>query len=239
MIAKQNQGLSSNVARTDFPNNNLALGQNTSRLPHFLNTSSSEIPRQLRTHAADLLSQQCWCWGQDILRAEGNWLLELGFKRIRPPKKRKDCSSVYQLELSGGQSVVLRGFGVFFGDRARGGVFLPRYEFTPRFTSQFPLVSPPWSTSDLPALWTPTGDDLSLCAKLTLDLIDWIRSYEVNVIRCLGLEYRQATLSEWQDDKRKFFPAEQFASAWRELSLQIAGHSESLISAKTESATPP
>ena len=76
-------------------------------------------------HAVGLLSQQAWCWGRDIQRPEGNWLLEIGFDRIEPPADRKNCSSVYSLQLPRGRCVVLRGFGAFYGDRRRGGLELP------------------------------------------------------------------------------------------------------------------
>ena len=32
--------------------------------------------------AINLLSQQIWCWGKDIEKSEGNWLLEIGFSLI-------------------------------------------------------------------------------------------------------------------------------------------------------------
>ena len=41
--------------------------------------------RDLIKHAEALLSQQIWCWGCDIMRPNGNWLIEIGFKRIEPP----------------------------------------------------------------------------------------------------------------------------------------------------------
>lgn len=69
--------------------------------------------RELRTQVVNLFSQQIWCWGQDVLCSEGNWLLELGFERIQPPKNRESCSSVYVLELPRDRRVILRGFGVF------------------------------------------------------------------------------------------------------------------------------
>ena len=50
--------------------------------------------------AAGLLSQQLWCFGQDIRRVEGNWLIEQGFQRTPPPREQKDCASVYTLSLS-------------------------------------------------------------------------------------------------------------------------------------------
>jgi len=173
-------------------------------------------------HAVGLLSQQAWCWGQDILRPEGNWLLETGFARLKPPENRKQCSSVYVLELPRRRWVALRGFGVFYGDQERGGVFLPRYEFQPKYTTDATLHCPPWSDTDLPQLSPPNESQRNVCAALTLDLLDWIRNYEVNIARHLGIAYRRSTLAQWDNGTRLITPAEKFASAWRELSFQVA-----------------
>ncbi len=184
-------------------------------------------------HAVGLLSQQVWCWGRDILRPEGNWLLEIGFERIEPPANRQPCSSVYSLGLPQGRCVVLRGFGVFYGDRERGGVFLPRYQFLPRYTKQATLERPPWSDSDLPSLRPPSKSQSPFCASLTLDLIDWIRTYEVNVVDRLGIEYRRSTLVKWDDGKQRFTPAEEMARAWRLLGIALAEDSQSLMRGHT------
>jgi hypothetical protein len=186
------------------------------------------------TQAAGLLNQQTWCWGRDIVRPEGNWLVTLGFERLSPPHERKGCSSVYFLELGRGRCVVLRGFGVFFGDSNRGGVFLPRYEFAPRYTLQSTLDCPPWSDADLPQLRLPTAENRYRCASLLLDLIDWIREYEVDVVQKLGLSYRRAVLTKWSNGRRPFIPAEQFASAWRELSFRVAGNFDAFVSAEVK-----
>ena len=173
-------------------------------------------------YAVGLLSQQLWCWGRDILRPEGNWLLEIGFDRIAPPADRESCSSVYTLELPQGRCVVLRGFGAFYGARQRGGVFLPRYEFRPKYTTHATLECPPWTEADLPKLSAPTDSQRDACASLTLDLIDWIRSYEVTIVERLGIEYRRSTLLPWDDGQRPIMPAEEMAHAWRLLGVAIA-----------------
>jgi len=123
-------------------------------------------------YAVGLLSQQAWCWGRDNRRPDGNWLVEIGFDRIEPSDDRKEWSSVYRLELPSVRCVILRGFGAFYGDRQRGGVFLPRYEFRPRYTTHATLESPPWSHADLPKLTAPTDSQRAACTSLTLDLID-------------------------------------------------------------------
>ncbi len=173
-------------------------------------------------HAVGLLSQQIWCWGRDILRPEGNWLIDIGFDRKEPPDKRQECASVYSLELPRGRCLVLRGFGVFYGDQQHGGVFLPRYEFFPKYTTKATLESPPWSDVDLPALSSPTDSQQTSCKALASDLIDWIRAYEMNIVEVLGADYRRATLLDWENGKRLSVPAEEMASAWQQLGVSIA-----------------
>ena len=182
------------------------------------------VKGQLQDEGVRLLSQQVWCWGRDIRRPEGNWLLEIGFDRIEPPADREECSSVYALSMPRKRCVVLRGFGVFYGDGHLGGVFLPRFKFQPCYTTQATLDCPPWSHADLPTLNIPTESQEFACATLTLDLIDWIRGYEVNIADQLGVEYRRSTLIEWDNGRRPIVPAEHVASAWRELSFRVASN---------------
>ncbi len=177
---------------------------------------------ELKKDAAKLLSQQIWCWGRDVLRPEGNWLVEIGFQRAKAPADRESCSSVYTLDLSQSCRVVLRGFGVFYGDDALGGVFLPRFEFGPKYTTQTALACPPWAEADLPKMSAPSDAEQSACTSLTLALIEWIRSYEVTIVERLGIEYRQATLDSWDNGKRQVTPAEEMARAWGLLGAAIA-----------------
>ena len=165
------------------------------------------------------------------MRPEGNWLLEIGFDRIEPPADREKCASVYTLAMPHGRCVVLRGFGVFYGDSQRGGVFLPRSKFQPRYTTQATLDRPPWSLEDLPKLNPPTTSQQHACATLTLDLIEWIRRYEVNIVEQLGIEYRRSTVLEWHKGTRPFVPAENVASAWRELSFRVASNFNAFLGA--------
>ena len=101
--------------------------------------------------AAWLLNQQIWCWGRDIEFAEQNLLVQYGFQRIEKPAGSR-AASIYRLKLSPTKRVVLRGFGIFWGDDRLGGVFLCRFGFAPRLTLDADLVRPAWSTDDLPQL---------------------------------------------------------------------------------------
>ena len=189
------------------------------------------VEGELLRQAVSLLNQQVWCWGRDILRPEGNWLCEIGFNRIEPPTDRKNCTSMYTLAMPGRRCVMLRGFGVFYGDGQRGGVFLPRDEFHPQYTTRATLDCPPWSRADLPKLNPPTASQQHMCATLALDLIDWIWRYEVNILEQLGIEYRRSTLLEWDDGTRPFMPAEHVTSAWRELLFRVASNFNAFLGA--------
>lgn len=173
-------------------------------------------------HARTLLSQEIWCWGRDIIRTEGNWLQQIGFQRIQPPEGHSECSSVYSLDLPEQKVVILRGFGVFYGDIRFGGIFLPRYEFTPLYTPHPRLAKQPWLNTDLPELNPPHDSQRASCATLTLDLIDWIRSYEANVLGSLGVQYRRTTLASWDNGERRVIPAEDMPREWRLLGMEIA-----------------
>lgn len=183
----------------------------------------------IRKHAKALLHQQVWCWGRDIVRPEGNWLLEIGFDRIESPSDREGCSSVYSLELPQGRRVVLRGFGVFYGDDRLGGVFLPRFEFRPRYSPRATLECPPWTDADLPKLNPPSDSQRDGCMSLTLDLMDWMRSYEATIVESLGVEYRHSTLAKWKYGKGRSVPAEEMAGTWRMLGIALASYLQVLV----------
>ena len=172
--------------------------------------------------AACLLNQQIWCWGRDIELSGRNLLLEHGFQRIEKPANSR-AASIYRLELSPVKRVILRGFGIFFGDDRCGGLFLRRFEFAPQITLDSDLARPAWSADDLPQLQSAFSDsDFARCQKLLLTLIDWIREYEVWIVENVGIAYRQYTLRDWKPEGETVVPAENMAVAWRILSTEIA-----------------
>lgn len=172
-------------------------------------------------HLIGLMSQQLWCWGRDIVRPDGNWLLQSGFDRTAPPTDRENCSSVYTLSLAPNRTIVLRGFGVFYGNSKWGGVFWPRFESHPLFTSKSKLDRLPWSDCELPELVFPAEDQRVKTRALTLELIAWIHQYETNIIDKLGIEYRESTLETWNDGRRSVTPADKIAAAWQALSQNL------------------
>ena len=176
----------------------------------------------LISRAARLLSQQLWCWGRDIERFQGNWLIEVGFEKIEPTSKCENCDSIYTLELSNRKCVMLRAFGVFYGNHRREGIYLPRYEFLPKYSNRLNMKNPVWEKKDLPELNFPNNSELSNCVFLVAELINWIRTYEENVVHILGLDYRKSTLYEWKKIRGSVIPAEDMVSEWKFLETQIS-----------------
>ena len=179
----------------------------------------------LISRASRLLSQQVWCWGRDIERSEGNWLMEIGFDRIEPEFKCDHCDSIYTLELPSGKRVMLRAFGVFYGNDQKEGIYLPRYDFLPKYSRRLNIKNPPWEKKDLPKLNYPNNLEVSNCTFLVSELVNWIRTYEENVVNILGLDYRKSTLLEWIKIRGLVIPAEDMVSEWKFLETQISEES--------------
>lgn len=167
------------------------------------------IPAQVRRQGRILLHQQCGLWGQDVRRAEGNLLLNFGFERMRAPEGAVS-SSQYTLNLGKSEFVRLWGFGLFYGGE-RGGIYVNRYDFTPRLAFATPKV---WqSIEEMRRL--PAASDTSLLEKA----MRWIASYERWVLHCYGNTYRAACLAGW---RKCGLPDSGLPAAWMALAGELA-----------------
>jgi hypothetical protein len=173
--------------------------------------------------ASTLFNQQLWCWGQDIKCDTGNLLVRYGFKRI-PNAANPDSTSLYRLDTASGAQVILRGFGVFYGSKHAGGLFVQRYSFRPMLVSDSDAHTSIWTIDHIPALRWPMDDEVGCWWRLTLDLIDWIRDYESWVANEIGTAYRKQTLEPWARKKPLAASAESMASMWRWIGLRFAAN---------------
>lgn len=159
-----------------------------------------------------LLHQQCWLWGQDVRRAEGNLLIERGFTRLRAPEGSA-ASSQYTL-LEGDGVVRLWGFGLFFGVNTGwdySGIYLNRYEFRPRLVR---IARDIWQSFEAFECATlDPGTELSASA------CRWIAEYEAWVLREHGLSYRVGCLARWS---KRGIPAAQLPARWRGVAESLA-----------------
>ncbi|MEM7476526.1 MAG: hypothetical protein AAF483_16180 [Planctomycetota bacterium] len=172
--------------------------------------------------AEGLLSQQLWCFGQDIERADGNWLLEMGFQRKQPPSGKQNSASLYILKMASKRWLMLRGFGVLVGDEDHGLLFIERFAFKPVYTAEANLKMDPWDCDDMPIMKTVSSEKEPKARLLLLELIEWIIDYETRTIRELGKEYRCQTLERWDNGTRWCVSSDQMVDLWRKLSLAIS-----------------
>ncbi|HEU4326536.1 MAG TPA: hypothetical protein VFS21_25565 [Roseiflexaceae bacterium] len=185
------------------------------------------LPAELRRAGRDLLHQQCWCWGCDIRRQAGNLLLEYGFARRRPPAAMTG-SSLYTCACGAGRVAALWGFGLFYGDPVRGGLFLRRFEFTPRWLPALDLESPPWLPARVATRDPARDQELWQPALLLLsEAAGWVAAYEAWVASAQGQTYRQSCLDGWVYGRvGRPTPPAQLPAAWHGLAARCAGLAE-------------
>ena len=190
----------------------------------------SPISGASRRKEQELLHRQCWNWGRDILRPEGNLLLEAGFLRRRPPEGG-ERSSCYSLALSDGDSLMLWGFGILYETPRKGAVYLNRYQFRPVFLPSETVQEPIWKPDTVPTAHTPPSPRVSV--DLTAAAIRRIADYAEWAIAHCGLEYRRAVLRQWNRPSRRL-PPQALPQASRALAAAVDGrpHSEPIEKSK-------
>lgn len=160
-----------------------------------------------------------WCWGYDIRRPAGNLLLHYGFTRYRPPEDQQGSSN-YILSPIPGCQIGLWGFGLFYGDERLGGLFLKRYEFSPKLTlsPQLPLnIS---KVAEIPASRKPqTQAEVDLAYTLLGTVLGWISGYEQWVQVEAGADYRLQSVRAWH--RKVVIPSGEMAVAWQKLAAQV------------------
>jgi hypothetical protein len=177
------------------------------------------FPERLVSRGTRLLTQQCWYWGCDVRRPEGNLLLALGFERTRSPEG-VEGSTMYMLEPAPGAQVILWSFGVFLGREGAGGLFLNRFRFEPLLMGHSTLPPEIWQIDQLPALGRADDADRARLATLLGDLLHWVIAYEHTVLAVQGLAYREACLAQWSRQKLGL-PADALVPAWQNLAEEI------------------
>lgn len=170
------------------------------------NGEALSVLRQLQKKGKKLLNQQCWLWGQDIQRSEGNLLLEYGFERLRAPEG-KSGPTQYRMRLPAGAVVCLWGFGIYYG--LQSGLFLSRYDFIGREAR----LAPGWMESSHFKALPRCYDGHALASAVA-----WMASYERWALERVGVDQRQAALDPW---KKSVCRAGQLPDAWQQLATSL------------------
>jgi len=170
-------------------------------------------PPPVRRFAENLLAQQLWCWGCDIRRDSGNLLLQYGFTRHRAGSEHGG-SSCYRLD-EDRRHISLWGFGIFYGERQHGGLYLGRSGFRPSWSAAESLADVIHWADELSGFGRPRGaaqwrHSHLLCRRM----LHWIASYERWVLNWVGPDYRRECVATWL---RPLVKAEQMPRAWTQL----------------------
>jgi hypothetical protein len=169
---------------------------------------------------AKLMNQQCWCWGCDIRRPQGNLLLAFGFERLRPPAGVSG-SSCYRVGLRSGRAVSLWGFGALIADQ-NSAIHLGRFQFDPQLCAAPRGARTCWTPADLAPRRRPLSThDLTLAGTLCAELLVFIGDYESWVAETVGNRYRQRTVDEFKDAA---YSAPEAKLLWPRLAKQVARH---------------
>jgi len=170
------------------------------------------FPSVIRSFGENLLGQQLWCWGRDIKHKEGNLLMRYGFQRHRQPSiDDREGSSCYRLDADS-RHIALWGFGVFFGVRRLGGIFLSRFGFEPGWANVESISLGIRWPEELPVFGRPRqSGQWDRAHRLCREALRWISTYETWVQRTAGREFRERCVSEWM---RPVVVAEKMASSW-------------------------
>ncbi|MFG0267420.1 MAG: hypothetical protein ACF8AM_20060 [Rhodopirellula sp. JB055] len=162
------------------------------------------------------MSQQVWCWGRDVECPDGNLLMRFGFERYRDndTADRSTCYRLDQDELH----VCLWGFGMFFGSRQLGGLYLNRFNFIPSWAPVESVSLAVHWPDELPAFTRPRGESQWQRARmLWKQSLLWIAGYESWVRKNIGITYRRHCVGSWL---QPFVRPEKKVAAWRFLSRQ-------------------
>ena len=164
-----------------------------------------------------LLHDQCWCWGRDVERADGNLLSEFGFRRIRTPEGR---TFAYELDRAG-VHVVLAGAGLCYGAAgSTRAALLGRYDVRPRLLPRCEVDAAQWAQVGASVFQgAGTRDEESPTSRLLLaGAVRWIAGYEAWVREVAGLDYRASCLAGWP---RASVPAHRMVEEWVALLAEL------------------
>lgn len=190
----------------------------SSTLGWFMRRRDVVLPKTLRRPGQTLLHLQCWCWGADIRRAEGNLLLEYGFVCARTAAATVGTTSRYTLACSDGVRIQLWGWGLLYAD-VRGAFFLGRYQFTPAAAGDPSAGLDAFEPHELAGFRAPETPEQLRCQLAMLgDACRWIAEYERWVLDRVGLLYRRDVVGAW---KKARVVAERVGPAWLALAKQV------------------
>lgn len=146
----------------------------------------------------ELLHQQLWCWGRDVLAQPTNLLIRHGMTRHGDAAPGQRGSNCYSLRRPDQTEILIWAFGLAIRTPT-GGIFLHRYQRGPRLLPHDLDPSRVREPGHLPPLPRPRApNEQHHAVRLLTSLFGWIAGYERWVLRTMGDGYRARTLDRWE-----------------------------------------
>lgn len=182
-----------------------------------------DISNQFQRTVTMLIDQQMWCWGCDVRRTDGNFLLLYGAQKRPSPNPRYNSTYVFPIDAT--TMLNLWSWGVWIASAHGGSLFIARSRFQMRYMRDAILMPDVWRKRDLPIKedLALDRDDLAHCRGLLATALRWIGTYEVWLNRQVSSDYRDRTLANWPQKNRYKggIPASEMAMRWFELSTAL------------------
>lgn len=161
----------------------------------------------------DLLHQQLYVLGRDIVSRHGNLLIEFGCRKTPTPIPH--IPSTYAKPWNSRSRIAFRGFGVFVGDDSVGGIFVHRYTFEPRWMPSSRFEPIPWLPKDVPRTRrSRTRSEREAARRLMGSMIDWFIAYETWIVARLGFRFRVGQLVHFPSKDEQSIHYD-MGAAWR------------------------
>jgi hypothetical protein len=175
------------------------------RLREAMTLGELSTPYEIEQLGKALLHQQLYVIGRDIVSRHGNLLMNYGCFRMQSPIS--GIPSTYSMNLGCSSRLALRGFGVFVGDDAIGGIFVHRYTFIPRWMPSSKFAPMAWLPGEMPRTRVSRyRGEKSQANGLLKRMIAWFIEYERWIDELLGVHFRIGQLSHFPgQDKQPIY----------------------------------
>lgn len=182
---------------------------------------ASALPSAWIRRAQNLLHDQCWSWGRDVDRLDGNLLVQFGFERVPNAEGRTFAYDLRSDDQCQGERVVLAGAGrCYTAAGSPAAALLGRYDVCPRLIRRAAIDLAGWAAIG-PSVFQSKGERSArspLARELLAGALGWIASYEAWVRQVAGPEYRAECLASWS---RASVSADRIVEEWESLLSEL------------------
>jgi len=152
---------------------------------------TQEIRPQFLRDLAEGMQQQMFFWGQDVLRPEGNFLVEQGFERL--PSTGLKGTSCYHRDWQGGSIELYGACAGWYGADGGFSFIRPKRRCVVWSGGEETPVPGKWQEQ-----WIDKRASRAELYAASFPFLDWLITYEEEVIARFGVEYREFNYANYR-----------------------------------------